>query len=504
MNIQNEEKKEEEDISSASEIQIQIQKYLTPENCRHVLRAFTMGHGLLQAALESANYLFKVQISEIICEKRETMIESDRKLEKIIWNVENVTIWKPTMREEDGTVRILFPSEARIRKLTYASRVNLSFTYTELKRDSINSEYRVIRKIRHCNKEFCKFPVMVRSHFCNLSDMTYKDDNKECFLDNGGYFIVSGTEKSVIMQEKVRTNFPYVRAMPPTHRFSYVCEIRSLPESKMRSTSTMYIYITAKRGGSPPHIFVVVPFITMQIPLCAMFRLLGVELKKKMMEYISHDMDDTMTHLVSRILDDDTLGTGSMSMDELIQFIGKKGTNQLLQEQRARTIKHMVSNEFLPHMGLLSTPEILQRKAAYFGYAIWKLLLVYMGCNKVDNRDNYCNKRIETPGMLLALLFRQLYRNFVKMLQISLHKVLENSKRINPVTLLNPKKITSSLQYPLATGNWGIQKGGSSQTGVAQVLSRLTYAGTISHLRRVNTPISREGKRPEPRQVIFP
>ena len=57
--MKNEENRdEEEDISSAK----QIQKHLTPENCRHVLRAFTMGHGLLQAALESANYLFKVQI----------------------------------------------------------------------------------------------------------------------------------------------------------------------------------------------------------------------------------------------------------------------------------------------------------------------------------------------------------------------------------------------------------------------------------------------------------
>ena len=428
-------------------VTVEVEKYLTPENSRHVLRAFTLGHGLLQAALESANYLFKIQISEIICEKREIVVESERKLERITWNVENVTIWKPTVREDDGTVRLLFPHEARIRKLTYASRVNISFTYTEDKRDSINSEYRVMRKIRHINKQFCKFPVMLRSHFCNLSDMTEENDD-ECPLDNGGYFIVSGTEKAVIMQEKVRTNFPYVRAMPATHRFSYVCEIRSLPESKMRSTSTLYIYITAQRGGSPPHMFVVVPFINMQIPLCAMFRLLGVELKKNMMEYIigdiSHNMDDTMTHLVSCILDDDTMGTGGMTMDELIQFIAKKGTSQLLQEQRARTVKHMVSNEFLPHMGLSSTPDILQRKASYFGYAIWKLLLVYMGYTKVDNRDDYCNKRIETPGMLLALLFRQLYRNFIKMLQISLHKILETSKRINPVSLLNPKKVLFS------------------------------------------------------------
>lgn len=38
-------------------------------------------------------------------------------------------------------------------------------------------------------------------------------------------------------------------------------------------------------------------------------------------------------------------------------------------------------------------------------------------------------------------------------------------------------------------------------TLVAQVLNRLAYASTLSHLRRINSPIGREGKLAKPRQL---
>jgi DNA-directed RNA polymerase beta subunit len=153
-------------------------------------------------------------------------------------------------------------------------------------------------------------------------------------------------------------------------------------------------------------------------------------------------------------------------------------------------------------MGLDMAPETLSRKAAYFGYAVWKLLLVYTGRREPDDRDDYCQKRVETPGMLLALIFRRLYRKFLKLLNMTLHKTIDKGKHVNIYDLINPKRITSQLRYALATGNWCQQKGGaSSQSGVAQVLSRLTWTATISHLRRVNTPINRDGKSPAPRQL---
>lgn len=41
----------------------------------------------------------------------------------------------------------------------------------------------------------------------------------------------------------------------------------------------------------------------------------------------------------------------------------------------------------------------------------------------------------------------------------------------------------------------------ASKAGVSQVLNRYTYASTLSHLRRCNTPLGREGKIAKPRQL---
>jgi DNA-directed RNA polymerase II subunit RPB2 len=62
--------------------------------------------------------------------------------------------------------------------------------------------------------------------------------------------------------------------------------------------------------------------------------------------------------------------------------------------------------------------------------------------------------------------------------------------------------ITRGLNYALATGNWGDQKKAhQTRAGVSQVLNRLTYTATLSHLRRLNSPIGREGKLARPRQL---
>lgn len=62
--------------------------------------------------------------------------------------------------------------------------------------------------------------------------------------------------------------------------------------------------------------------------------------------------------------------------------------------------------------------------------------------------------------------------------------------------------ITNGMKYSLATGNWGDQKKSmSTKAGVSQVLNRYTYASTLSHLRRCNTPLGREGKIAKPRQL---
>ena len=117
-----------------------------------------------------------------------------------------------------------------------------------------------------------------------------------------------------------------------------------------------------------------------------------------------------------------------------------------------------------------------------------------------SDRDSYSNKRLETCGVLMGNLTYQCILRIVRDIKIYLTKEVSSGvwnihKNYNDIiTDINIYKIIKSsyieniLKGALATGNWGI-KSTNNKVGIAQVLNRLTYTATLSHLRRVNIPI---------------
>ena len=101
----------------------------------------------------------------------------------------------------------------------------------------------------------------------------------------------------------------------------------------------------------------------------------------------------------------------------------------------------------------------------------------------------------------MSILFRQYFTEMTKDMRNQIMKELnsnpwKNTKNMNIDSLINSNNlfkiiksttIESGLKYGLAAGNWGI-KSTNGKVGIAQVLNRLTYNATLSHLRRVNTP----------------
>ena len=410
----------------------------------------------------------------------------------------NVTIRQPTCREADGFERAMMPVNARNRGFTYASSVVIDLVHDKV--DQTNDPPTLISRKLYRDVVLCRIPVMVCSRLCYLT--TGQDRSHECKKDRGGYFIVNGIEKSLLAQEKLRTNFPYVFNCK-LNRFEYVCEVRSCHELKMRSTSTLYMYITKSVRGALPEIFVSLPFIDMNVPLVALFRIMGTNSTDEVMDYISCN-SDAVRNIVRNCLDSD-IHTHS-SAAELLEWIGREGTKEITKERRTKYLEHIFSNEVLPHMGLYRNEVCNRRKMVFLGHMVNKLVLVSLGKIACDDRDNYANKRIDTSGVLMSLLFRQLYRNFLKQLSVQLHKVVEGNKEenFNAGDLINHKKISSGFKYAFSTGNWGIQKGvPNGQTGIAQILSRMTTVSSIANLRRINTPISREGKAAKPRQLHY-
>ena len=244
---------------------------------KNVLKSYFHHHGQVRTQMEPYEQFMHVLLPHIVVENSVITIVSSTQRQKHVVEFGNVTVFKPNIKESDGQVRPIYPSEARTRGLTYMAPVVVDVTHQiyreSKKRKASEPEYDKCQERIYREVPLLHIPVMVRSKFCNL--YADSDNVHECPMDQGGYFIINGSEKTVQAQEKLRTNYPFVFQARKPSRHAYVCEVRSLHEKKMRSTSTVNVYIKGAKGVSLADIMVVVPFVNLEIPLVAVFILLG-------------------------------------------------------------------------------------------------------------------------------------------------------------------------------------------------------------------------------------
>ncbi|KAB2637370.1 DNA-directed RNA polymerase II subunit RPB2 [Pyrus ussuriensis x Pyrus communis] len=342
-----------------------------------------------------------------------------------------------------------------------------------------------------------KVPIMLRSSYCTLYQNSEKDLTElgECPYDQGGYFIINGSEKVLIAQEKMSTNHVYVFKKRQPNKYAYVAEVRSMAESQNRPPSTMFVRMLArtssKGGSSGQYIKATLPYIKGEIPIIIVFRALGFVADKDILEHICYDFSDTqMMELLRPSLEEAFV---IQNQQVALDYIGKRGANVgVSRDKRIKYAKEILQKEMLPHVGVGEFCET--KKAYYFGYIVHRLLLCALGRRPEDDRDHYGNKRLDLAGPLLGGLFRNLFRKLTKDVRAYAQKCVDNGKDLNLQFAIKAKTITSGLKYSLATGNWGQANAAGTRAGVSQVLNRLTYASTLSHLRRLNSPIGREGK----------
>ena len=154
-----------------------------------------------------------------------------------------------------------------------------------------------------------KIPIMLRSTYCLLSGLTDRDltELNECPLDPGGYFIINGSEKVLIAQEKMATKTPCMCFSRKDSKYSYTSEIRSCLEHSSRPTSTMWVSMLAKGSGQGgrksaigQRIVASLPYIRQEIPIMIVFRALGFVADRDILEHIIYDFEDQeMMEMVS-------------------------------------------------------------------------------------------------------------------------------------------------------------------------------------------------------------
>lgn len=511
---------------------------ITAEDCWTVISSFFDARGLVSQQLDSFDEFVQSTMQDLIDEHSQLTLDqhapqSDESDPIILRRYEikfgSVAIARPSATEADGVTVSMMPQEARLRNLTYASPL-----FLEMSRKVSVARERPTGDQEHEEGQMVpglqispgtslqwetedgddeqqalsifvgRLPVMLKSKYCTLRQFSEAELFKynECPYDQGGYFIINGSEKVLIAQERSAANIVQVFKKTASNT-PYVAEIRSALEKGSRLISSMSVALIAggegKKGGIDQKIHAELPYILPRIPIVIVFRALGIVSDEDILNHICYDRNDTqMLEMLKPCLEEAFV---IQDREVALDFLGKRGKNQKLsRNDRIKFARNVLQKELLPHIAQNEGSET--RKAFFLGYMIHRMLQCVLGRRDVDDRDHFGKKRLDLAGPLLASLFRMLFQKLTKDIYKYLQKCVESNREFNLTLGVKQNTISSGLKYSLATGNWGDQKkAAQAKAGVSQVLNRYTFASTLSHLRRTNTPIGRDGKIAKPRQL---
>jgi DNA-directed RNA polymerase II subunit RPB2 len=442
----------------------------------------------------------------------------------------NVQIRKPTIYENNGAVKPMYPNDARLRNMTYAAPVYTDIIATYTMRTPTPGAEPVVTVSRRTlpHVQVGRIPIMVYSDACLLSDTPEKTPRElgECSEDIGGYFIIQGGERVIISQERMSENVPFVfRNNKVRNKESEVIDVKSIGPDNEGAPKSLAVKIVqhGKNALNPEHIIVTCPRIKAEIPLFIMMRALGIETDKEIIELIvgPYSTEDPPYSMIFQECMEEAgdVTTQAKAHEWLAGNLGSGGgsresysanTLQTSKPPKVATIKEVLAEECLPHIG---GANMMFEKACYIAFVAKKNLDVFSGKIPHDDRDAYPNKKVELPGNLMGNLFRYLFgTKVIKELKLSLIKEIHNGfwkssgkieDIINPSNiykLIKSTTITIGMKTALATGNFPGGKMGP-KIAISQVMNRLTYNSGVSHLRRVSTSMEKTIKLLEPRKL---
>jgi DNA-directed RNA polymerase II subunit RPB2 len=443
---------------------------------------------------------------------------------------ENISYMKPRITEATGRIKPMLPMEARVRNFTYAAQMHADIrftakTYAGESYETCTEESRVFEGI-----SMGKLPVMLGSSLCLLKDYPLSlEEVGECGHDPLGYFLIHGSERTILCQEKVADNRIMVfQSKKTSSKHSYSVEMKSLSETFTMPPKKLEIRLSSKFNGFGYPLLACVPRFREDIPVGVYFRALGIRSDAEVARLVWGSLDDPHVDLLGASFRD-CAELGVFTQEEAITYLAgnlQYGTNQ---EDKNAYVRQLLTSEYLPHVRFAGEAAALAvhnaRKALLTASMIRRLLLTDQGQITLDDRDAYPNKRVVTTGALLTHLFRQLFQKvcndtrneFVQEVNNDAWKKGEGGAR--PMDILNINNlykilklsaIEGKLKQALATGNFTVQGLGTSSStslsnatkvGVSQVLARMSYSATLSHLRRIQTPVEKSGKLLAPRKL---
>ena len=483
---------------------------------------------LVRHQLESYNNFVGHQIIKTIEMFNPVHIASDQDFNQtfkkygleIFVTFENFNIYRPQIHENNGAIKLMFPGEARLRNFTYASAMTVDINIKYIVRtgkelENVQTFHKTLSKIH-----IGKLPIMLKSSICVLTQYKHVENTHtgECKYDAGGYFIINGSEKTVLGQERAaENNVQCFNVSKNNTKYTWIAEIKSVPDFKCISPKQITMMISSKNNGFGNPICLQLPRVKQPIPLFIVFRALGVISDKEICDKILlniYDQEETNKNMLSALQASIIEANKHLNQEECIRFITSFAMYTPINMDKETGIKKkqeftmdILNNDLFPHC------QNAVQKVYFLGYMTNRILQASFEMVPQDDRDSYCNKRVDLTGSLLNNLFRNYFNKLVKDMEKQVIREINNGSwkstddfdsiinLTNIYKIIKSTTIENGIKRALATGDFGIKHTNSNKVGVAQVLNRLTYVSSLSHARRISTPTDKSGKLIPPRKL---
>jgi DNA-directed RNA polymerase beta subunit len=398
------------------------------ENAATLIKSFAEENGWVKYQIDSFTDFVERRLQKIIDEIGQIEPEVPE-IGELVIKFGKVTVGDPIAREADGTVRKVLPGEARIRDLTYSAPVYVEMTP-------------VVNKVEQETAQVIigNMPIMIKSKFCPLAKMSTQEleEHAEDPSDPGGYFIVNGTERALILIEEIAPN----RMIAEKQKVgNYTEAIRINSE---RSGYVQRHLVERKNDGS-----ISISFANIRrLPIVILLKALGLEKDKDIVTALK------APEVVSADFYGNLYETEAANSKEAFEHIA---TNMKIvqKEYQKQRVEQIIDRYLLPHLG--QDVKNRQAKAEYLCAAIRKIISLGLGLIPEDDLDHYANKRVRMSGDLLELLFRSILVGrwgLITRVKYNYQKMAKRGKLPPIQTIVESNVVSNQLVSAMATGAW--------------------------------------------------
>ena len=463
-----------------------------------IIESFFEEHGFFHHQLSTFNEFVR-GIPDTIAKNKVVEVTIEDKSYRIEFG--GVICQPPIHKEVSEEVIAITPKACQDRCISYLSKI-----YCDIEIETTNNTKKI-----HKHVHIGSIPVMVKSEICNLfkyvNDPVALAKMNEDVYDDGGYFIINGAAKIIACQQRTGSNKVYVfqnHKKPP--RFELYAEIRSSSLTGAHSTNVKAGFLKNNL------IHILVPYIEMAaIPLGVVFRALGATDEKNILEHIlPPDGDPRILHILLPSLEHAYV---YKTQEDALHYIGKRGKKFMNSNPKKKIVtsvppeqikadaisyaKHLLSTEFLPHLG--TGEESFIKKRFFLGYMVSRLIQTRLGKIPLEDRDHYANKRIATAGTLLGHLFHNAFKRLRNEIASAIDRCIRVENPVNIISIIRSSTIRTIMCNAIANNNWGAK---TKINGISQAYERFNYAAGVANARKFVTFISSEGGKVEkPRKL---